>query len=96
VKRVIAASGVPFTLHDLRRTFTTTAERLDISPYTIKRLINHRLPSDVTAGYIVIHLDRLRKPLQAINDFLLIAAQQRTQQKFRNSAAKALLPETAS
>lgn len=76
MKRVIAESEVPFTLHDLRRTFTTTAESLDISPYTIKRLINHRLPADVTAGYIVIHIDRLRKPLEDINAYILKAAGQ--------------------
>lgn len=74
MKRVTTESGVTFTLHDLRRTFTTAAERLDISHYTIKRLINHRMPGDVTAGYIVIQVERLRKPLQAINDYLLETA----------------------
>lgn len=71
MKRVVASSGVSFTLHDLRRTFTTTAESLDLSPYTIKRLINHRLPGDVTAGYIVIDTERLRAPIQRIADRIL-------------------------
>lgn len=29
-------------VHDLRRTFTTIGESLDISVYTLKRLLNHR------------------------------------------------------
>ena len=34
--------GVKFTLHDLRRTFITVAESLDIPHYALKRLLNHR------------------------------------------------------
>ena len=40
------------TLHDLRRTFITAAESLDISAYAVKRLVNHKMSWDVTAGYI--------------------------------------------
>jgi hypothetical protein len=71
MKRVVASSGVSFTLHYLRRTFTTTAESPNLSPYTIKRLINHRLPGDVTAGYIVIDAERIRAPIQRIADRIL-------------------------
>ncbi len=73
VARLVASSGVPFTLHDLRRTFVTTAEALDIAPYTIKRLVNHKAHGDVTAGYIVSDVERLRGPTQRITDFLLAA-----------------------
>lgn len=60
VKAVSEASGVIFTPHDLRRTFITIAEGLDIGIYSIKRLVNHKLPkSDVTTGYIVRSFDRL-------------------------------------
>jgi integrase len=65
-QRVIAASGVPFILHDLRRTFVTVAESLDLSHYAIKRLVNHKLTSDVTAGYVVPNIERLREPMQRI------------------------------
>jgi hypothetical protein len=58
---------------DLRRTFATTAERLDISSYAVKRLLNHLTGSDVTAGYIVTDIERLRRPMQAIADFLFRA-----------------------
>ena len=60
------AGGVPFTLHDLRRTFITVAESLDIPAYTLKRLLNHRTDRDVTGGYIVISVERLRKPVEQI------------------------------
>ena len=74
VKRVIAESGVPFMLHDLRRTFITVAESLDLSHYAIKRLVNHKLSGDVTAGYVVPNVGRLREPMQRITDRLLVIA----------------------
>jgi integrase len=70
VNRVVAASGVQFSLHDLRRTFITIAESLDIPPYAIKRLVNHKMSNDVTAGYIVSDVERLRRPVQIVADFL--------------------------
>lgn len=64
--RVSAASGVDFTLHDLRRTFITIAESLDIPHYALKRLLNHRTDSDVTGGYIIISAERLREPVEKV------------------------------
>jgi integrase len=69
--KVTKSSGIEFTLHDLRRTFITMAESLDISAYAVKRLINHKMNNDVTAGYIVTDVERLRKPMQLITDNLL-------------------------
>jgi integrase len=74
IQKVIEASEVPFTLHDLRRTFITVAESLDIPPYAIKRLVNHKMRGDVTAGYIVSDVERLRGPMTKITEFLLRAA----------------------
>jgi integrase len=72
VTRVIDASGVIFMPHDLRRTFITTAERLDISAYALKKLVNHKTSiNDVTAGYIVMDVERLRDPMQKITNYLL-------------------------
>jgi integrase len=73
VKRVIESSGVTFMLHDLRRTFITVAESLDIPAYALKALLNHKDRSDVTAGYIILDAERLRRPMQAISDFLIRA-----------------------
>lgn len=70
VKRVCDTSGITFTCHDLRRTFITIAESLDISSYALKRLLNHRA-GDVTSGYIVIDVERLRTPMQRIENFIL-------------------------
>lgn len=68
---VTKASGVHFTVHDLRRTFITIAESLDISSYSLKRLMNHKMSNDVTAGYIITDVERLRKPMQLITDYFL-------------------------
>lgn len=68
---VIKATGIHFTVHDLRRTFITIAESLDIPAYALKRLMNHKMSNDVTAGYIVADVDRLRKPMQLITDYIL-------------------------
>ena len=64
--RVVEASGVKFTLHDLRRTFITIAESLDVPHYALKRLLNHRVGGDVTGGYIVIDAERLRGPVEQV------------------------------
>ncbi len=58
-------TGIDFSTHDLRRTFITIAESLDISAYAVKKLVNHSV-SDVTAGYVVWDVERLRKPMQEI------------------------------
>jgi len=70
--RVEEAVGERVMLTDLRRTFVTTAERLDVGPYTLKRMLNHTIEgNDVTAGYIVPTTDRLRTPMQLIEDQIL-------------------------
>lgn len=76
VERVTRRSGVAFTPHDLRRTFATTAEGLDIPHYALKALLNHRMPGgpDVTGGYISFDVERLRGPMQRITDKLLAQA----------------------
>ena len=71
IRRVREASSVHFTLHDLRRTFITVADSLDISSHTIKRLVGHKADGDVTAGYIVSDLERLRSPMERISCELL-------------------------
>jgi integrase len=73
IEEIQAASGVMFSPHDLRRTFITTAESLDLSTYAVKRLVNHKI-TDVTDGYIITNPERLRKPMNHIADYLLSAA----------------------
>lgn len=69
--KVIELSGVQFDIHSLRRSFITIAEGLDISAYALKRLLNHKMNNDVTAGYIVSDVERLRKPMQQITNWLI-------------------------
>lgn len=78
VEKVKEASGVTFMIHDLRRTFITIAESLDISVYAVKRLLNHKMNNDVTAGYIVSDVERLRKPMQQIADYIFAQLEENT------------------
>ncbi len=70
IAKVVKETGSHFTVHDLRRTFITIAESLDIPAYALKRLLNHKMSGDVTAGYIIADVERLRKPMQLITDYL--------------------------
>lgn len=66
------STGIQITPHDLRRTFITVADSLEISPYALKRLVNHRRDqNDVTAGYIVSGVERLRNPMERIAEQIL-------------------------
>jgi integrase len=64
-------SGVDFCLHDLRRTYATTAAEIGIDAYTLKRLLNHRTGNDVTAGYLNLSIDSLREAVQKIENEIL-------------------------
>ena len=63
-------TGIKVSAHDLRRTFLTIADSLDISTLAIKALANHAAPRDVTSGYIIMQTERLRAPAQRIADRL--------------------------
>ncbi len=71
VRKVAELSGVDFTLHDLRRTFATIAESLDIPYFALKKLLNHKTTQDVTAGYVVSDVSRLIEPMQKIEGKVL-------------------------
>jgi len=71
IQNVIEKSGVKFMCHDLRRVFLTCAEAIDTPAYALKKLANHSTKGDVTAGYLVTDLERLRAPMQKITDFIL-------------------------
>ena len=74
IAKIIEKTGMPFAMHDLRRTFVTIAESLDISSYAVKALVNHKQGDDVTSGYIQLNVERLRQPMQTITDFMLKSA----------------------
>ena len=69
--QITAATGIKFCFHDLRRTFITIAEGLDIPHYALKALLNHAMGNDVTGGYVVMTVDRLRELMQRIADKIM-------------------------
>lgn len=89
ITQVIKESGVQFCKHDLRRTFATIAESLDISAYALKRLLNHAM-ADVTSGYIVADIERLRKPMQQITDFILKSSGQKESANVLNISGRTI------
>lgn len=58
-------------IHDLRRNFLTAAERLDVPHYALRKLANHVSASDVTAGYLVVDVERLRGFMDKISQHFL-------------------------
>lgn len=66
VARVGKASGVRFSCHDLRRTFATISEGLDLPAYCLKAMLNHSCGTDITGSYIVVHVERLRQPVERV------------------------------
>lgn len=72
LRNVVKNSGVRFSAHDFRRTFTTAANSIPqrINLYLIKRLVNHK-NADVTAGYIQFNLDEVRDGVQKITNYIL-------------------------
>ena len=71
ITRITRRCGFRISPHDLRRTFASTAESLDMTVYTLKALLNHMTDKDVTAGYIVQTPERLRKASQRIETEIL-------------------------
>jgi integrase len=74
LRRMETATGLHLTAHDMRRSFATTASKLDISTYKLKRLTNHISGGDVTAGYVTVTTNDLRDAMQRISDYLLSPA----------------------
>lgn len=64
-------SGIPFHFHDLRRTFSSTADDLEISEAVISRILNHASTS-VTRDYMVATSQRFRRVMQQINDEIIL------------------------
>jgi len=52
ITQISSISGVPFTPHDLRRTFATYLDGIGAPFSVIKQLLNHKPSSDVTERYI--------------------------------------------
>lgn len=72
IAKVSKQSGITFTPHDLRRTFSNCLEMSDVTYYAHKRLMNHTVGRDVTAKhYLSIDVERLRMPMERVTTFIL-------------------------
>jgi len=71
MKQIREKSGCNFMIHDTRRTFLTSAERLECPYYVLKRLANHTVHSDTLIPYIVVSIERLRLHMERITAHLL-------------------------
>ena len=75
IASVAKRSGTQFSAKDLRSTFASIAEEL-VSAYTLKRMINHATPGDVTGTHYVTKSDSMLKTgWQAVADFIESQAQ---------------------
>ncbi|MBS2005766.1 MAG: site-specific integrase [Cyanobacteria bacterium SZAS TMP-1] len=68
VRRVRAKGNIKFTFHDLRRTFLTMGEKLEVPPYALKCLVNHSVSNDITGQYLVLDIERLRLHMARITE----------------------------
>ena len=66
VAKIADICGVTASPHDLRRTFVSVAESAELSPYVIKRLINHAATDVTEVHYIDIEFERLRVSSQRV------------------------------
>jgi len=70
IMKIKDQTGVAFCLHDLRRTFAVAASSI-AGVYELKRLLNHAVShSDVTEGYLVFDVERLRLIVQSVTNHL--------------------------
>lgn len=63
------ATGLPFSLHDLRRTTASICQALGLDFLTIKRILNHKDRS-ITERYVITNLETIRQPAEQIAAFI--------------------------
>lgn len=77
LKRARELGSVGFSYHDLRRSFASIAEA-EVSAYQLKRMLNHSMGGDVTAGYIVSDAESLRDCMERVARKILNFAEGKT------------------
>jgi integrase len=69
--KVTEQTGITFSVHDMRRTYTSAIDGI-VGYYELKRLLNHSVKADdVTAGYVVKNTEKLRPLMQKVTDHIL-------------------------
>lgn len=72
IRRIFADTPLKnLTPHDLRRTFLSYADELEISNVAQKRLVGHAIPTDVTDGYKVLTMERLHREVAKVEAYIL-------------------------
>jgi hypothetical protein len=57
----------------MRRSYASAIDGV-VGVYELKRLLNHAAQgSDVTSGYVVKSVDKLREPMQRVTELLMLA-----------------------
>lgn len=85
MRKVVAAAGIDFASHDLRRTFATLFEELGVSTITIEKALNHAQSTTAGQHYVHLRTNRLRHLYQDLENKILIEA----------GVMKAIKPETS-
>lgn len=71
MSKVTELTGIKFTVHDMRRTYASAIDGI-VGYYELKRLLNHSVKSDdVTAGYVIKQLEKLRPLMQRVTDHIV-------------------------
>jgi integrase len=77
MQKVTTQTGIKFSLHDMRRTYSSAIDGI-VGYYELKRLLNHSVRADdVTAGYIVKNMEKLRPLMQKVTDHIFNLVQPR-------------------
>lgn len=69
-------TGINFCLHDLRRTFITVADELEIKDGVVKQLVNHKR-NDITESYTIRSIERLRRATQLVSNQIALLSHKR-------------------
>lgn len=90
IMQIIKNTGIEFSSHDLRRTFSTIAEVVLLPESIIKRLLNHTTDNNVTTGYIRTEADTLRQAVERIAGYIAAKIEPDSQNvtQFRESLGK--------
>jgi integrase len=76
IDKVTEWSEVPFSTHDLRRTYLSHATAAGVPMPILKALVNHSRKADVTDGYIQVDEKLLRESMEKIQNYMLAHAGQ--------------------
>lgn len=71
VAKVVAEAGIPFSPHDVRRTFATLFEEMGVSTLAVERALNHSSQSTAGKHYVQSRLRAVRKQYETLEAQIL-------------------------